>query len=111
MAETCDAMAIMYAGKIVETGSVDDVFEHPNHPYTKDLIAAFPDIEGPQVLPAYIPGLLPSLIDPPKGCRFHPRCKRSWSKCVEEDPALDSIGDGHRSACHLNTSSPSPSGV
>jgi peptide/nickel transport system ATP-binding protein len=106
MAETCDAMAIMYAGKIVETGSVDDVFERPNHPYTKDLIAAFPDIEGPQVLPAYIPGLLPSLIDPPVGCRFHPRCKRAWQRCVDEDPGLDPIGDGHRSACHLNTSSP-----
>ncbi len=111
MAETCDSMAIMYAGKIVETGSVDDVFEHPNHPYTKDLIAAFPDIEGPQILPAYIPGLLPSLIDPPKGCRFHPRCKRSWSKCVELDPGLDSIGNGHRSACHLNTASPAPAGA
>jgi peptide/nickel transport system ATP-binding protein len=111
MAETCDAMAIMYAGKIVETGSVDDVFEHPNHPYTKDLIAAFPDIEGPQVLPAYIPGLLPSLIDPPQGCRFHPRCKRSWQKCVDEDPALDAIGETHRSACHLNTSSPTAVGA
>lgn len=105
MAETCDSMAIMYAGKIVETGTVDDVFEHPNHPYTKDLIAAFPDIEGEQTLPAYIPGLLPSLIDPPEGCRFHPRCKRSWDKCVNENPGLDLIGTTHRSACHLNSSS------
>ncbi|MEK6986974.1 MAG: ABC transporter ATP-binding protein, partial [Candidatus Thermoplasmatota archaeon] len=55
MAETCDSMAIMYAGKIVEAGSVRDVFKKANHPYTKDLIAAFPDIEGPSVLPAYIP--------------------------------------------------------
>ncbi len=103
MAETCDSMAIMYAGKIVETGSVREVFKDANHPYTKDLIAAFPDIEGPDVLPGYIPGLLPSLIDPPKGCRFHPRCKRSWERCVEEEPHLESVGDGHRSACHLNT--------
>jgi len=106
MAETCDSMAIMYAGKIVETGSVDDVFEHPQHPYTQDLIAAFPDIEGAQVLPPYIPGLLPSLLDPPKGCRFHPRCKKAWQTCVDEDPVLESIGDEHRSACHLNTASP-----
>ncbi len=105
MAETCDSMAIMYAGKIVETGTVDDVFEHPNHPYTKDLIAAFPDIEGPQILPAYIPGLLPSLIDPPKGCRFHPRCKQSFQRCVDEDPGLNFIGTTHRSSCHLNASS------
>ncbi|HLE53687.1 MAG TPA: ABC transporter ATP-binding protein [Thermoplasmata archaeon] len=108
MAETCDSMAIMYAGKIVETGSVRDVFKNANHPYTKDLIAAFPDIEGPSVLPAYIPGLLPSLINPPQGCRFHPRCKYAWDKCVAEDPALDSVGDGHRSACHLNAAGGPP---
>jgi len=102
MAETCDSMAIMYAGKIVESGSVEDVFLRPNHPYTRDLIAAFPDIEGPQTLPAYIPGLLPSLIEPPKGCRFHPRCKHAWQRCVDEDPPLDAIAGGHRSACHLN---------
>ncbi len=102
MAETCDSMAIMYAGKIVEAGSVRDVFKKANHPYTKDLIAAFPDIEGPSVLPAYIPGLLPSLIDPPEGCRFHPRCKYAWDKCVAEDPVLDLVGEGHQSACHLN---------
>ena len=103
MAETCDSMAIMYAGKIVETGTVRDIFKRPNHPYTKDLIAAFPDIKGPPSLPAYIPGLLPSLIDPPEGCRFHPRCKFAWQRCVDEEPLLDSVGDGHRSACHLNT--------
>ncbi len=108
MAETCDSMAIMYAGKIVETGSIRDVFKRPNHPYTKDLIAAFPDIEGAQVLPAYIPGLLPSLIDPPQGCRFHPRCKYAWQRCVDEEPPLDPITEGHRSACHLNTSQPPP---
>src|SRR3989442_4603542 len=55
MAETCDSMAIMYAGKIVERGSVRDVYKDAKHPYTKDLIGAFPDIEGPQTLPAYIP--------------------------------------------------------
>jgi len=108
MAETCDSMAIMYAGKIVETGSVRDIFKRPNHPYTKDLIAAFPDIAGAQVLPAYIPGLLPSLIDPPMGCRFHPRCKFAWQRCVNEEPPLDPVANGHRSACHLNTSTPPP---
>ena len=102
MAETCDSMAIMYAGKIVETGGIRDVFKNANHPYTKDLIAAFPDIEGPSVLPAYIPGLLPSLIDPPEGCRFHPRCKLAWDLCVAREPPLEPVGDGHRSACHLN---------
>src|SRR2546422_1376434 len=80
MAETCDSMAIMYAGKIVERGSVRDVYKNSKHPYTKDLIGAFPDIEGPQTLPAYIPGLLPSLINPPVGCRFHPRSEEHTSE-------------------------------
>ncbi len=109
MAETCDTMAIMYAGKLVETGSIRDIFKQPNHPYTKGLIAAFPDIEGPSSLPGYIPGLLPSLIDPPQGCRFHPRCKYAWQKCIDVDPPMDSVGEGHQSACHLNASeSPKP---
>jgi len=105
MAETCDTMAIMYAGKTVETGTVRDVFKSPNHPYTRDLIAAFPDIEGPSTLPAYIPGLLPSLIDPPAGCRFHTRCKYAWQRCIDEEPPLLAVGGTtHTSACHLNTS-------
>ena len=108
MAETCDTMAIMYAGKIVETGDVRHVYKNSKHPYTKDLIAAFPDIEGPQVLPAYIPGLLPSLISPPEGCRFHPRCKYAWKLCVDQEPGLDPVEDNHRAACHLNTSQPPP---
>ncbi|TLZ71816.1 MAG: ABC transporter ATP-binding protein, partial [Methanobacteriota archaeon] len=106
MAETCDSMAIMYAGKIVERGSVRDVYKNSKHPYTKDLIGAFPDIEGPQTLPAYIPGLLPSLINPPVGCRFHPRCKYAWPLCVDQEPGLDPVGEGHLAACHLNTTTP-----
>ena len=108
MAETCDSMAIMYAGKIVERGSVRDVYKNAKHPYTKDLIGAFPDIEGPQTLPAYIPGLLPSLINPPVGCRFHPRCKYAWPLCVDQEPGLDPVGEGHFAACHLNTATPPP---
>src|SRR5436309_465211 len=106
MAETCDSMAIMYAGKIVERGSVRDVYKNAKHPYTKDLIGAFPDIEGPQTLPAYIPGLLPSLINPPLGCRFHPRCKFAWQLCIDQEPGLDPVGEGHLAACHLNTTTP-----
>ncbi len=103
MAETCDSMAIMYAGKMVETGSVRDVYKNAKHPYTKDLIAAFPDIKGARVLPAYIPGDIPSLVHPPQGCRFHPRCKFAWSLCEQEEPALVDLGGGHCAACHLNT--------
>ena len=103
MAETCDQMAIMYAGKMVETGNVRDIFKNSKHPYTKELIAAFPDIKGARVLPAYIPGDIPSLIHPPTGCHFHPRCKFAWKLCEEEEPGLLPVGDGHCAACHLNT--------
>ncbi len=103
MAETCDSMAIMYAGKIVEQGPVREVYKDSKHPYTKDLIGAFPDIEGGQDLPAYIPGLLPSLIEPPKGCRFHPRCKFAMQVCIDQEPAFLEVGPRHFSACHLNT--------
>src|SRR5438034_10154428 len=75
MAETCDSMAIMYARKIVERGSVRDVYKNAKHPYTKDLIGAFRDIEGAKTLPANIPRLTPSLINPAGGCRFNPPCK------------------------------------
>src|SRR5438552_1472889 len=108
MAETCESMAIMYAGKIVERGSVRDVYKNAKHPYTKDLIGAFPDIERPQTLPAYIPGLLPSLINPPLGCRFHPRCKYAWQLCIDQEPGLDPVGADHFAACHLNTTTPPP---
>ena len=103
MAETCDQMAIMYAGKMVETGNVRDIFKNSKHPYTKELIAAFPDIKRALVLPAYIPGDIPSLIHPPTGCQFHPRCKFAWKLCEEEEPGLLPVGDGHCAACHLNT--------
>ena len=106
MAETCEKMAIMYAGKMVETGSVRDVFKNSKHPYTKDLIAAFPDIKGSRTLPAYIPGDIPSLIHPPTGCHFHPRCKFAWGLCQQEEPKLLPVGDGHAAACHLNTAEP-----
>jgi peptide/nickel transport system ATP-binding protein len=103
MAETCEKMAIMYAGKLVETGRVRDVFKNSKHPYTKDLIGAFPDIKGSRTLPAYIPGDIPSLVHPPTGCRFHPRCKFAWKLCEEKEPRLLPVGDGHAAACHLNT--------
>ncbi len=103
MAETCDKMAIMYAGKIVETGDVRDVFKSSKHPYTKDLIGAFPDIKGARVLPAYIPGDIPSLVHPPTGCHFHPRCKFAWDLCVNEEPDLVDLGGAHCAACHMNT--------
>ncbi len=103
MAETCDKMVIMYAGKVVECGSTHDVFKEAKHPYTRDLIGAFPDIKGPRTLPAYIHGDIPSLIHPPPGCHFHPRCKFAWDLCREKEPELLAVREDHLAACHLNT--------
>ena len=99
LGETCDRIAVMYAGKIMEIGTVRDIFEDPRHPYTKKLIACFPDVRGERVIPDGIPGYPPSLIDPPPGCRFCPRCDRACDKCSEEEPVLEQVGEKHFVAC------------
>ena len=101
LAETCERVAIMYAGKIVETGTVADVFSDPKHPYTQGLLAAFPDVRGPRVMPEAIPGDVPSLISPPAGCVFHPRCKFAFDRCTRAEPALAEIAPDRRAACFL----------
>ena len=101
LAETCNRVAIMYAGKIVETGPVVDVFSDPKHPYTQCLVAAFPDIRSQRVMPEAIPGDVPSLIAPPAGCVFHPRCKSAFDRCSKAEPALAEIAPDRRAACFL----------
>lgn len=101
LAETTDKVAIMYAGKIVEEGSTMDVFTDPKHPYSQGLVTAFPDIRGLRELPAAIPGDVPSLISPPEGCVFHPRCRLAFDRCTRAEPGLDSVGPGRRAACFL----------
>ncbi len=101
IAETCDKVAIMYAGRIVETGPTMEVFTDPKHPYTQGLVAAFPDIRGDPRMPEAIPGLVPSLISPPSGCVFHPRCKFVMDRCKTSVPALSSLSPTHRTACFL----------
>ncbi len=102
VAETCNNVFIMYAGKIVETGAVLEIFQHPWHPYAQGLISSIPSIEksSDQTL-ASIPGSPPNLLDPPPGCRFHPRCKFVQDLCKTEDPPLLDVSPGHRAACHL----------
>ncbi|MFW9934915.1 MAG: ABC transporter ATP-binding protein [Candidatus Thorarchaeota archaeon] len=102
VAETCRNVFIMYAGKIVETGSVLEIFQHPWHPYAQGLIASIPSIErsSDQTL-ASIPGSPPNLLNPPPGCRFHPRCKYAQDLCKVEDPPLIGVSPGHKAACHL----------
>ena len=101
ISETCDRIAVMYAGKIVEIGSVRDIIKNSLHPYTKKLIASFPNIYGEKKMIESIPGTPPNLLDPPKGCRFHLRCSEALEICKSIEPKLDQFGNGHFAACHL----------
>ena len=101
IAETCHKAAIMYAGKIVESGDVVKIFKAPLHPYTQKLIAAFPSIIGDRKELSSISGFPPDLLDPPPGCRFHPRCDKAKAICKTKEPLLEEEGKGHYTACHL----------
>jgi peptide/nickel transport system ATP-binding protein len=99
-----DRVVIMYLGRIVEAAPSDEVFARPNHPYTNALLAEIPKLEATRR--AYVPikGEIPSPLDPPPGCHFHPRCPHSMQRCQIEPPPLREIAPGHLSACHLNDS-------
>ncbi|MFW9909164.1 MAG: ABC transporter ATP-binding protein [Candidatus Thorarchaeota archaeon] len=98
----CDRIAIMYLGKLIEIGDKNQVYEEPLHPYTEGLISAIPvpdpKVEKPEKIPR---GEIPSPINPPTGCRFHPRCPKVFDKCPVEEPLLKDVGDGRSVACHL----------
>ena len=98
VAEITDRIGVMYAGKLVELGSTADVFERPIHPYTKALLSAFPSIRGEKRPLATLGGEPPNLIDPPTGCRFHPRCPYATAICQQEEPPVV-VRDGHWAAC------------
>ena len=100
LAETCDRIAVMYAGRIVETGPVSSVFEDPQHPYTKRLLDSLPVIGGARGLAAPIPGGPPDPGDLPAGCRFRPRCPYAAEKCLQ-DPPLREVRPGQAAACHF----------
>lgn len=101
VAERGDEVAVMYSGKVVEGGSVRDVFNEPLHPYTQGLLRCIPVGFERKTEIDYIPGTLPNPINPPIGCRFHPRCKYTTEKCVKEEPQLSEVGKNHTVACHL----------
>jgi peptide/nickel transport system ATP-binding protein len=101
LAETCDRIAVMYAGRIVETGTVEAVFSNPQHPYTKRLLDSLPVIGGERGLAPPIPGAPPDPGNPPKGCSFHPRCPYSTDRCLIEPEARE-IAAGHVAACHFS---------
>jgi oligopeptide/dipeptide ABC transporter ATP-binding protein len=101
IAETCDRVLIMYAGRVAEEGTVDRIFREPRHPYTQMLLGAFPNIHADRRTLQVIPGQPPDLADPPAGCRFNPRCPAAMDVCRVERPPEVAFGDGVRVACHL----------
>ena len=103
VAETCDDVAVMYAGRIVEQASAVELFSHPLHPYTKGLLQARPNVDARDSGPlATIPGMVPPPQDFPSGCRFHPRCSHARKpECNEESPSLREISSGHFVRCHF----------
>jgi oligopeptide transport system ATP-binding protein len=103
VAEICDKVTVMYAGHVMEQGTVDDIFYNPTHPYTKGLLRSMPrldEVEHERMIP--IEGTPVDLLDPPKGCSFGPRCEHCMKICLNNEPPLVETGTGHLSACWLH---------
>ncbi|MCW8086917.1 ABC transporter ATP-binding protein [Sabulicella glaciei] len=97
-----DRVVIMYLGRVVEQAPAEQVFARANHPYTVSLLSAVPRIEARKRAFTTVQGEIPSPLNPPSGCHFHPRCPHAHERCKVEVPALKEIAPGHFSACHLN---------
>ena len=103
VAEICDRVSVMYAGRIVEQGKVNDIFYNPQHPYTRKLLASMPRLDeetSERLIP--IEGTPIDLLNPPQGCNFGPRCDQCMKICVKQKPPFSEVGDGHVSACWLH---------
>ncbi len=101
IAELCHRVAVMYSGNIVEYATAEELFKNPRHPYTKGLLSAIPSIEKRDGKLTTIRGMVPNLIYPPSGCRFHPRCDFRMEICDKIKPKLNEIGERYFVACHL----------
>jgi peptide/nickel transport system ATP-binding protein len=104
VAETADDVVVMYAARIAETGPVEAIFSQPRHPYTWGLMGSLPRLDADVDRLEQIPGQPPSLLRPPPGCRFHPRCRYAMAKCIEQVPPLEVLptDSRHFQACHLD---------
>ncbi|NWG08511.1 MAG: dipeptide/oligopeptide/nickel ABC transporter permease/ATP-binding protein [Chloroflexi bacterium] len=101
VAEMCDSVLVMYGGMTAEYASVDSIYNAPRHPYTQELLKAFPDLSKPEKRLTSIPGYPPKLNALPDGCRFAPRCPLAFERCVTEMPRLHELNGGHIVGCHL----------
>lgn len=102
IAEMCDTVSVMYAGKVIESGTVFDIFDKPGHPYTKALLESMPKGDSGDARLKTIQGTPPSLHSSIKGCSFAPRCKYACDRCFEDDPDTVELGIGHTAACHFS---------
>jgi peptide/nickel transport system ATP-binding protein len=102
VAEVCHRVLVMYGGVLAESCEVDGIFNRPLHPYTRRLLAAFPDLSRPEGKLVSIPGHPPRLNAPPPGCRFAPRCQEAFARCHVEQPKPLEVLPGHWVACHLH---------
>jgi peptide/nickel transport system ATP-binding protein len=99
IAEVTERIGVMYAGRLAEFGTAEEIFKHPLHPYTFGLMSAFPSIVGPKRELTTLPGEPPDLISPPTGCRFHPRCPYANEICSQEVPDFTDMGGNHYVSC------------
>jgi len=106
VAEICDDVLVMYGGKVAEYGTVDVIYNNPQHPYTQRLLQAFPDVDNPAITLTSIAGYPPPLDALPPGCRFEPRCTCASTVCATKSPRLIQIAPGHFVACHKLRSTP-----
>ena len=104
VAEIADDIVVMYAAKVVEQAPVDDLFKKPHHPYTWGLLGSLPRLNADVERLVQIPGSPPSLLNPPRGCRFNPRCAFVFERCKSEQPELEPVPDDaeHLQACFLD---------
>jgi peptide/nickel transport system ATP-binding protein len=101
IAETCDRVVVMYAGRVVETATVYQLFDSPRHPYTRGLLDSIPTLETvPKSRLSIIEGMVPGLLDLPPGCRFANRCSRAIDRCSAAPPAIEEVASGHQVACY-----------
>lgn len=103
VAHTCDTIGVMYASHLVELGTKNEIFARPLHPYTVGLLNSIPRLDARQKLLTPIKGSVCNMLNPPAGCKFHPRCEHAMDICTQEIPPLKELAPGHFVACHLHT--------